>query len=232
MAEEYSKVKAENDWTAAQVARYPARLLAFCGVDPLREYALAEIDRCARDPYLKAGLKLHFGNSDVDLDEPSHVLALQKVFASADKHGMAITVHLHANIDHHRPYGAPEAQVFLTQVLPYAPHVTVQVAHLAGSGDFDDLGADEALSAFVKAIAAHDGRMSHVYFDIAVSNWQNNKELMALRLRQIGMQHILFACDGAWTTFKPATCLAAYRQLPLTLEEFRVIDGNVAPYLP
>lgn len=29
--DEYAKVKAENDWTAAQVAKYPERLRAFCG---------------------------------------------------------------------------------------------------------------------------------------------------------------------------------------------------------
>ncbi len=231
IADEYSKVKSENDWTAAQVARYPGRLIAFCGVDPLRDYALAEIDRCSRNGYLRTGLKLHFGNSDVDLDNPEHVRALQKVFAAADRHGMAVTVHLHANIDHRRPYGTREANLFLTQILPYAPHVMVQIAHLAGGGDFDDPGADEALSVFANALAAHDERMSHVYFDIAVSNWQSRKDLIAARLRQIGIERILFGCDGAWTDFKPVTCLAAYRQLPLTPEEFRTIDRNTPPYL-
>src|SRR5215467_13438722 len=28
---EYAKVRAENDWTTAQVAQYPDRLIAFCG---------------------------------------------------------------------------------------------------------------------------------------------------------------------------------------------------------
>ena len=38
--DEYTKVRAENDWTAAQAAAYPDRLLAFCGFNPLKEYAL------------------------------------------------------------------------------------------------------------------------------------------------------------------------------------------------
>ena len=38
--DEYAKVRAENDWTAAQAAQYPKRLLAFCGFNPLKEYAL------------------------------------------------------------------------------------------------------------------------------------------------------------------------------------------------
>ena len=39
-------VKAENDWTAQQVAQYPDRLRAFCSVNPLKPYALDEVARC------------------------------------------------------------------------------------------------------------------------------------------------------------------------------------------
>src|SRR4029079_12032055 len=66
---EYEKVKAENDWTAQQGAMYPDRLVAVCSVNPLKRYALDEIARCARDPRLRTGLKLHFGNSDVDVHD-------------------------------------------------------------------------------------------------------------------------------------------------------------------
>jgi predicted TIM-barrel fold metal-dependent hydrolase len=58
VANEYAHVKAENDWVSQQVAHYPNRLRAFCGVDPLKDYALAEIARCAQDPNLHYGLKL------------------------------------------------------------------------------------------------------------------------------------------------------------------------------
>jgi hypothetical protein len=67
VADEYAKVRAENDWTSARVARHPARLRGFCSVNPLRDDALDEIRRCAMDPFLRHGLKLHFGNSDVRL---------------------------------------------------------------------------------------------------------------------------------------------------------------------
>ena len=36
--DEYAKVRAENDWTSAQVGRYPDRLRGFCGFNPLRDY--------------------------------------------------------------------------------------------------------------------------------------------------------------------------------------------------
>src|SRR5579884_494603 len=78
--DEYAKVRAENDWTSAQVARYPDRLRGFCGFNPLRDYAIRELNRCVKDTNLKTGIKLHFGNSDVDLDNPDHVARVRQVF--------------------------------------------------------------------------------------------------------------------------------------------------------
>src|SRR5262245_60463060 len=48
--DEYSAVKAENDWTAAQIAPFADRLRGFCGLNPLKPYALEEIARCAGIP--------------------------------------------------------------------------------------------------------------------------------------------------------------------------------------
>ncbi|WP_263415421.1 amidohydrolase family protein [Terriglobus albidus] len=234
--DEYARVKAENDWTAEQVKQYPQRLVGVCGVDPLREYAMAEIERCAADPYLRTGIKLHFGNSDVDLDNPAHVAMLRKAFQTADRHRMAIIVHMHANVTHHRPYGKKEAEAFLNQLLPAAPHSVVQIAHLAGSGGWDDPASDEALSVFLLAMAQHDRRVAHIYFDISGvaglgDAWEGNKEEIALRIRQVGVRRVLFGSDGAWTGFTPVKAIAAYRQLPLTKDEMSVIDNNLAPYM-
>ena len=60
------KLRRDNDWTSRQVAQFPDRLIGFCGVNPLKDYALEELARCAADPNLRRGLKLHFGNSVVD----------------------------------------------------------------------------------------------------------------------------------------------------------------------
>lgn len=157
-AEEYARVRTENDWTAAQAARYPDRLLAVCSVNPLKEYAIAEIDRCAATPALRAGLKLHFANSGVDLRDSRHVQQLRRVFRAANAHRMAIVVHVWTGDD----------------------------------------------AAF-----------------------------MAARIRQIGLQRILYGSDMAvqgnpaaresWTMFRMKT--------PLTAQEFETIAANVAPYL-
>jgi len=132
--DEYAKVREENDWTSQQVALYPERLRGFCSVNPLKDYAIGEIERCSRDPQLHYGLKLHFGNSDVDLDNPVHVEKLQQVFHRANQHQMAMVVHMRASITKKRPYGRKQAGIFLRDVLPAAPDVPVQIAHLAGAG--------------------------------------------------------------------------------------------------
>lgn len=235
VSDEYGHVKAENDWTSAQVARYPRRLIGFCSVNPLRPYALGEIARCAKDPNLRTGLKLHFGNSDVDLDNPDHVARVQRVFRAANAHHMAIAVHMHANIDHHRPYGEKEARVFLEKLLPEAPGVVVQIAHLAGGGGYDDPGADAALQVFVDAIARKDPRMKNVYFDvcgIAIPGmWEKNAELVVKRIRQIGTARLLYGSDAATPDNLPKDALKQWHGLPLSREEFQAIDNNVAPYL-
>ena len=122
---------------------------------------------------------------------------LRRIFQAADEHGMAIVVHMRPSVTRHRPYGAKEANIFLRVVLPAAPHVVVQIAHLSGAGGYDDPSVDQALSVFVAAIARQDPRMAHVYFDICgvagFGNWQDKKTLIAERIHQIGIKRILWA---------------------------------------
>jgi len=235
ISNEYEHVKAENDWTSAQIAQYPRRLVGFCSVNPLRPYALTEIARCAKDQQLHTGLHLHFGNSDVDLDNPDDLARVRLVFAAANHHHMAIAVHLHANVDHHRPYGAREARIFLEQVLPEAPDVTIQIAHLAGAGGYDDPSTDEALQVFVEALRRKDPRMNNVYFDVSgiamTGFWEDKAELIVKRIRQIGINRVLYGSDVAIRGNTPKEALKRWHELPLRPEEFRAIESNIAPYL-
>ena len=223
-ADELEAVRKENDWTVEQVGRFPERLVAFCSVNPLKDYALQEIDRCAKLPRVR-GLKLHFGNSWVDVHKPEHVEKLRQVFAAANERGLAIVVHLWTDPD----YGRDEAQIFLEQILPAAPDVPVQIAHCAGGGPGY---TDDALEVFAKAIASGDPRTKRLCFDIAtVADGQSKEVLQKLaeRIRQIGVGRFLYGTDMAppaarqsWLTFRTT--------VPLTAEEFQTLAGNVAPY--
>lgn len=234
---EYEKVRAENNWTAAQAVRYPGRLRAFCGVNPLKSYALDEIARCAKDPHLRHGLKLHFGNSDVQLEKPEHAAQLRRIFAAANERGMAIVVHMRASVSLERPYGADQARVFLEQLMAAAPRVPVQVAHMASTGPgFDDPPAHAAMSFLADAVARGDRRTRNLWFDVASSAAGANPPavttLLVQLIRRVGVKRVLFGSDAAVTpNVPPREAWAVFRRLPLTESEFAAIARNVAPYL-
>ncbi len=235
--DEYAKVRAENDWTASQVEAYPDRLRAFGGFNPLRDYALEELERCADDPRLRHGIKLHFGNSDVQLEDASHVERLATVFEAANEHGMAIVVHMRASFTSQRSYGDAQARAFLERVLPAAPDVTVQVAHLAGSGPgYDDPPSQEVMSVLAMAVERGDPSTERLVFDVATvidaEITDAQADLATRHIRQVGTERVLFGSDAAvGDNLRPREAWAALGRLPLTDAELTGIARNVAPYL-
>jgi predicted TIM-barrel fold metal-dependent hydrolase len=236
--DEAAKVRQENDWTAAQAARYPGRLIAFCSFNPLKDYALAELERCANTPGLDHGIKLHVGNSDVQLDDPAHLARLRQVFAAANAHGVAVVIHLRASISKQRPYGAAQARIFLDQVLPAAPDVVVQVAHFAGSGPgYDDSAAQAAMAVLAAAVENHDPHATNLWFDVASivdrDIRPDTAALIARLIRQVGVGRVLYGTDSAQgANLRPRDSWAAFRKLPLSPAEFAHIAANVPPYFP
>jgi len=235
--DEYGKVKAENDWTAAQVAKYPDRLRAFCGFNPLKDYALAELERCAAHKHLRHGIKMHFGNSDVQLDKPEHIARLKEVFRAANRHRMAIAIHLRASISLKRPYGEAQARAFLEQLMPLATDITVQVAHFAGAGPgYEDPPANEVMRVFAEAAARRDPNTRQLYFDVASIATPDitpeHAREMVQRIRMVGVDKVLYGSDAVTpTNMHPREAWAAFKALPLTKEEIERVAGNVAPYL-
>jgi predicted TIM-barrel fold metal-dependent hydrolase len=207
-----------------------------CSFNPLKEYALEELNRCAKDPRLRHGIKLHFGNSDVQLENPAHVARLRQIFQAANDHHMAIVVHLRASISRNRPYGPVQAHAFLEQLLPAAPDVVVQVAHLAGSGPgYDDPPVDSVMAVLADAVENRDPRARHLWFDVATvvdpKISPATAALVAKRIRQVGVERVLYGSDAALGgNLPPREGWAAFHKLPLTKAEFDRIAKNVAPY--
>jgi predicted TIM-barrel fold metal-dependent hydrolase len=221
--------RAENDWTAAQVARYPDRLVGFCGVRPLLDFAVAEVRRCARELRMK-GIKMHFRGSRVDVLNPEHLEKVRRVFQAANEEGMAIVVHSEAR----GTYARAHAEAFLEHLLPAAPDVPVQIAHLWGGNQY----RAEPLAVYAAAIAAGDPRTRNLYFDLTeiVPGAQGSEDALREitdRLRQIGMNRILYGSDATTAGgARVAQRWADLRQrLSLTDAELRDIADNVAPYL-
>lgn len=221
--------RAENDWTAAQIARYPDRLVGFCGIRPLLDFAVAELRRCRRELGMK-GIKMHFRGSRVDVLNPEHVEKVRRVFQAANEEGMAIVVHSEARGE----YARAHAEAFLEHLLPAAPDVPVQIAHLWGGNQY----RAEPLAVYAAAIAAGDPRTRNLYFDLTeiVPGAQGSEEALreiTERLRQIGMDRILYGSDA--TTADGARVVQRWadlrNRLALTDAEVQDIADNVAPYL-
>jgi predicted TIM-barrel fold metal-dependent hydrolase len=232
--DEYAKVRAENDWTATQVARWPQRLSGFCGFSPLRPYALDELERCTQLPNM-VGVKLHLGNSGVNLRDPDHVERLGAIFAAADARKLPIVIHMKTRTDW--PYGREDAVTFLHKVVARAPNSIIQIAHFAGAGPGYQDFVDEAVGVFVEAIKARDPSTRNLFFDVAsivtTETTPEQATLIVQRIRELGPHRVLFGSDlffggnpapkEAWALFRD--------KLPLTPAELRTIARNVAPYL-
>ena len=163
VANEYEQVRAENAWTAAQASPYPDRLIAFCGVSPLKEYVLREIDRCAQQRGLSKGLNLHSGNSDIEMEN------------------RLTSSRCHACLPRRIGTG-------WRSPLPFAR--TPTMADRGESGRLDHEGVDKTMEVFVSAIAAKDPRMQNVYFDVSVAGWEGKKETFQCQLRAVSMDRL------------------------------------------
>ena len=218
----------ENDWTSSQVAGTRGRLIGFCSANPLRDAALAEIQRCLGLPAMR-GIKLHAGNSGVTLRNPVHVARLQKLFVLAQARRVPILIHM-------RPrggadYGAKDVTTFLDRLMPLAPSVPVIIAHLGASSPGYPAQNDEVMGAFAAAIQRGDRRVANIYFDPSGNVDKDlsaaDGALIARRMRQIGMRRFVYGTD---LTFPDATIAEGWllfrTRVPLTPAELRTIANN------
>jgi predicted TIM-barrel fold metal-dependent hydrolase len=225
---EYAKVRAENDWTTQQARRFPARLVPFCSVNPLKDYAREEINRCARQLMVN-GLKLHFNVSGVDLLSLRHAETVRRVFQAVNEHRLAMVIHVRGDL---AVYGREHAEKFL-DLLSAAPDVPVQVAHLWGGEGF----SEAALATYASAVSNGDVRTKNLYFDVAdivrfVPRSEAARRMIVQHIRAIGPDRMLWGSDmappgppaqQAWTAFRTT--------LSLTENELRTVASNAAPYL-
>jgi predicted TIM-barrel fold metal-dependent hydrolase len=230
VAQPEQAVRAENDWTANEAAKYPDRLVAFCSFNPLADYALAEIEYCARDGRF-VGVKLSFIMSGVDLSNSIHIERVRAVFQAANRYSLPLVAHV-------RPtgfrYGREQAATILDRLVTAAPDVTIQIAHLWGGEGF----SESALEYYAAAVAAVHPAARNLYFDVAevafvAGRSAEDMAAVAQGIRRIGLDRILYGSDAALNgRLQPKESWALFRaRVPLNAAEFREIARNVAPYL-
>jgi predicted TIM-barrel fold metal-dependent hydrolase len=222
------RTRFENDWTAQQVRDGKGRLIGFCSANPLREAALAELERCLQLPGM-IGIKQHLGNAGVSLRKPDHLARMQQVFALAQRMRVPILAHLRARGGEN--FGAEDARLVLTQLVPIAPDVEIVIAHFGASSPGYPSQNDEVMAVFGEAAERNDPRMRNIFFDpaanITAETTPEEAASAAKRIRQVGVNRILYGSDlsppggsvrSGWEIFRT--------KLPLTAAEIRQITRN------
>jgi predicted TIM-barrel fold metal-dependent hydrolase len=218
----------ENDWTSGEVVKNASRLTGFCGANPLRPAALDELDRCLSLPGM-TGIKVHLGNAGITLRNPQHLRRMQELFALAQRRRSPVLIHMRARGGTN--YGAEDARLFLTQVLPLSPGIDVIVAHLGASSPGYPKQNDEVMAVFGDAAQRGDKIVRRLFVDVSANVTEDispaDGALIVKRIRQLGAHRILYGSDlsppggsirAGWEIFR--------RKLPLTPAEIQKIAGN------
>ena len=194
-AAEHARVKAENDFMAAECARYPERLVPFLSVNPKRGYAVEEVDRCVEQKM--RGLKLHLWNSLVDIRQAADLAALRRVMERAAHHRLPVVAHIAVGAVPN--YGPDDTERFAREIIMPLDTLQISIAHLAGAGGF---GA-RAQACFERLIAVcgpDTPYASRVWTDMAATLNATTTPDQASRLgellRRWGLHRVLWGSDN------------------------------------
>jgi predicted TIM-barrel fold metal-dependent hydrolase len=160
---EYESVKAENDYLLEAKKKSPKTIRAFCGINPLRDYALDEAERCRK--ILKAdGIKLHFNASQVYLTVPDHVRKVFPIFEFAAKNKLPVVLHFDNS---HRKFGETDVKLLADEILAKIKPLNLQIAHFGTSGGFNQR-TKGVIDAFLKQFETDPDMKRHkITFDIS-----------------------------------------------------------------
>ncbi len=227
--DEVERVRAENDWTARQVAQVPDRLYGFCSISPIKDYAVAEVERCASELGLR-GLKLHFGSSRVDVKNPDHLARTRRVFETANRLRLPIVVHARGGGG--AQYTDEHARIIRDSLIAAAPDIPITIAHLWGGANY----SESALRFWADAVTSDDPRMKNAWWDVtdimsAIRESPSDMATVAQRMRQIGLARLLWGSDTSPPGPTSHAAWEEFKALPLTEGELAAIASNVAPYL-
>lgn len=216
----------ENEFTAAEVSKFPARLVGFLAVDPLDPSALPELEHWRGSAVLR-GLKLHLTADGVDLKRPEHRARVQAVVAAAAGQDLPLVIHIGG-----WGFGPAEAALFIDSVLPRAGRSWVQIAHAAGGVPVTGDNHARILRLFGDHIQRRDPATERLLFDLSYVPGPGEDAVAARRLlgeiRRIGIDRFLFASDFSVQT--PLASVARLRTLGLTAAEWERVAKACAPW--
>jgi predicted TIM-barrel fold metal-dependent hydrolase len=227
-ADEYDFVRQDNDFTAAEAAKAPIRLIPFASVNPKREYALEEVKRCVDRLNLR-GVKLHFANSDIRLRQREHRDRIFEVFRYAAGHNIPVVAHIHN--DRLEAFGAREIEILVAELVEPLPALRVSFAHL-GWGGGAGVQAQKALGALAAAVSRHPLVADRLWADFSgvllTSAFPPLPSMSAAEQTSIGSVMRAWGADRLlWGSDTIPEALRQSRAVwPLSDEEWEVLAAN------
>src|SRR5499427_3097685 len=216
----------ENEFTAAQVAQYPGRLIGFLSVDPLADSAIDEI-RYWRASRHFVGLKLHFTASAVDVRKAKQRRQVAQVMSVAAAQGLPMVIHVGGG-----NFNAADAELFIGEILPSAGSSWVQIAHAGGGMPRRDGNNVAVLRTFANHIVRRDPLTRRVLFDLsyvpAPDETPDTTAALLEQMRRIGMKRFLFGSD--FNVLTPLQQMRGIDKLALTRSELETLRQNCAPW--
>jgi predicted TIM-barrel fold metal-dependent hydrolase len=220
------RTRLENEFTAAEIAKYRKRLVGFLSLDPLQDGAIDEL-RYWKGKGKFVGLKLHFTASAVHIRNAADRQKVARVLGEAAQEGLPLVIHLGGG-----DFNASDAELFIREVLPSAGDSWVQIAHAGGGLPEHDGNNLRVLRAFDDHMVRDDPTTRHVLFDLSYvpAPDKNSEEAAALaqEIRRIGLRRFLFGSD--FNVLTPAEEMMNLGKLGLTEAEFETLRENCAPW--
>lgn len=217
-----SNMAPENDFVAGEVAKYPDRLIGFCGINPLYPSAPAEVDRCL-DLTGMVGVKIHLEGSSLDLNRQADFDGLNAVFDRIAAHDAPVLMHV---ADRWGVSLSGDALAHLAIILGTHPEVRVAHAHCAGNTD------DHMIETWLRVRqSGYNAETSYVDVSACLAFYADaplsQRELIVWRFRKWGIDHVLFGSDYfALFGETPRQTLDILTKYPFTQEDLDTILSN------
>ncbi len=187
----YNRLREENDYLLKTSQGYEARVVPYFAVDPLKEYALKEIERCLKINE-QAGLKLHFNASQVYLTEAEHLKKIKPIFELAAIRRIPILLHFDNG---HPKFGKADVEILVDSVLKDLDTVRMNIAHFGTSGGFNEKTKD-VIETFIELYDTGRIPERHLLkFDISAVALDKNSEGIK-KLSKSEFRELKLYCEG------------------------------------
>jgi uncharacterized protein len=184
------KARIENDFVASEVAKYPNRLIGFCGVFPFANWAPAELERCKHELSFQ-GVKVHTNTAGIDLANPDHLMRLEGFLGKASELGLIVLIHS-------GQWSERATLNFMGISIKYPG-----AKYILGHALFDEFRRLILIHALKKEMPSF-GDNVYVEFSGTIAVYADSPEAPSLvwHLRKIGIDRVLFGSDFPVFTVK------------------------------